>query len=142
MNEKLYELINISPDEATKEDNDALLKELRDAQLIMPIEITSNLDLDEIEVGDVLEFEDGLRFKPLKIVDENGRIYIPLYSDDSEVYGHTSAIDIKTRDLAEMIGDNPENLFGVVINPFSKYNVELPMDSFLKIFDEDNLNFI
>lgn len=137
MNEKLYELINISPDEATKEDNDALLKELRDAQLIMPIEITSNLDLDEIEVGDVLEFEDGLRFKPLKIVDENGRIYIPLYSDDSEVYGHTSAIDIKTRDLAEMIGDNPENLFGVVINPFSKYNVELPMDSFLKIFDEE-----
>ena len=137
MNEKLYELINISPDEATKEDNDALLKELRNAQLIMPIEITSNLDLDEIEVGDVLEFEDGLRFKPLKIVDENGRIYIPLYSDDSEVYGHTSAIDIKTRDLAEMIGDNPENLFGVVINPFSKYNVELPMDSFLKIFDEE-----
>lgn len=137
MNEKLYELINISPDEATKEDNDALLKELKNAQLIMPIEITSNLDLDEIEVGDVLEFEDGLRFKPLKIVDENGRIYIPLYSDDSEVYGHTSAIDIKTRDLAEMIGDNPENLFGVVINPFSKYNVELPMDSFLKIFDEE-----
>ena len=137
MNEKLYELINIRPDEATKEDNDALLKELRNAQLIMPIEITSNLDLDEIEVGDVLEFEDGLRFKPLKIVDENGRIYIPLYSDDSEVYGHTSAIDIKTRDLAEMIGDNPENLFGVVINPFSKYNVELPMDSFLKIFDEE-----
>lgn len=138
MNEKLYELINISPDEATKEDNDALLKELRNAQLIMPIEITSNIDLDEIEVGDVLEFEDGLRFKPLKIVDENGRVYIPLYSDDSEVYGHTSAIDIKTRDLAEMIGDNPENLFGVVINPFSKYNVELPMDSFLKIFDDES----
>lgn len=138
MNEKLYELININPDEATEEDNDALIKELSNAQLIMPIEITSNLDLDDIEVGDVLEFEDGLRFKPVKIIDENGRVYIPLYTNDSEVHGHTSAIDIKTRDLAEMIGDNPENLFGVVINPFGKYNVELPMDSFLKIFDDES----
>jgi hypothetical protein len=138
MNEKLTELVNIKPDEATEEDNAALIKELKHAQLIMPIEITSNIDLEDIEVGDVIEFDDGLRFKPLKIVDENGRMFIPLYSDDSQVHGHTSAIDIKTKDLAGMIGDNPENIFGVVINPFSRFNVELPMDSFLKIFDEEN----
>ena len=135
MNEKLTELININPNEATEEDNDALIEELRNAKLIMPIEITSTHDFDNGKIGEEMEFESGLRFKPLKIADENGRMFIPLYSDDSEVHGHTSAIDIKTRDLAEMIDDNPEDIFGVVINPFSKYNVELPMDSFLKIFE-------
>ena len=40
MNEKLKELLNISPDEATEKDNDALIEEIKVAQLILPIEIT------------------------------------------------------------------------------------------------------
>ena len=135
MNSKLYELINIKPDEATKEDNDALIEELKKSKLIMPIEITSSLDFNDVKVGDVIQFDEGLRFKPVKIKDENGRVYIPLFTDDSQFHGHTSAIDIYTEDLANMIGDNPENIFGVVINPFSKFHIGLPMDSFLKLFD-------
>ena len=42
MNSKLKELLDINPDDATKEDNDALIKEIKNAKLIMPIEITSN----------------------------------------------------------------------------------------------------
>ena len=103
----------------------------------MPIEITSNLNLDDITVGDTIQFEDGLRFKPMKIANEAGEIFIPLYSDDDEVHGHTSAIDIKTSNLAEMIDDNPENISGVVINPFSEFSVEIPMDSFLKLFEKE-----
>lgn len=125
MNSKLKELLNINPDDATEEDNDALIEEIKNAKLIMPIEITSH-DSNNIE---------DFRFNPVKIADDDGRTYIPLFSDDSEVYGHTSAINIYTKDLAEMIGDNPENIFGVVINPFSNYGVTLPMDSFLKIFE-------
>ena len=125
MNSKLKELLNINPDDATKEDNAALIEELKNAKVIMPIEITSSKP-DNIE---------DFRFNPVKITDDEQRIFIPLFSDDSEVYGHTSAIDIYTRDLAEMIRDNPENIFGVVINPFSNYSVSLPMDSFLKIFE-------
>ena len=106
----IKELLNIKPSEATKEDNDALLAEIKNAQLIMPIEITSNLNLDDITVGDTIQFEDGLRFKPMKIANEAGEIFIPLYIDDDEVHGHTSAIDIKTSNLAEMIDDNPENI--------------------------------
>ena len=132
----IKELLNIKPSEATKEDNDALLAEIKNAQLIMPIEITSNLNLDDITVGDTIQFEDGLRFKPMKIANEAGEIFIPLYSDDDEeVHGHISAIDIKTSNLAEMIDENPENINGVVINPFSEFSVEIPMDSFLKMFE-------
>ena len=57
MNEKLEELLNISPDDATKEDNDALIEEIKNAQLILPIEITSKLEIDDAEIGDVIEIE-------------------------------------------------------------------------------------
>ena len=36
-----------------------------------------------------------------------------------------------------MIDDNPENISGVVINPFSEFSVEIPMDSFLKLFEKE-----
>lgn len=124
MNTRLNELLNINPNEATQKDNDALIEELKTSKLIMPVEIESDND----------EIDESFRFRPVKIMDENKKTFIPLYSDDSEVHGNTSAIDIYTKDLANMIEDNPENINGVVINPFSKFNVELPMDSFLKIF--------
>ena len=138
MNCELTELINLRADEATKEDDDALIEELKISRLILPIEITSDIELDGAEEGDIIEIDEGFKFKPLKIVDNEGRVFIPLYTDDSQVHGHTSAIDIYAENLARMIDDNPENIFGVVLNPFSKFNVELPMDSFLKIFDEEN----
>ena len=125
MNSKLKKLLEINPDNATKEDNNALIEEIKNAKLIMPIEITSRPKLDNA----------NFRFNLVKITDDEGRMFIPLFTDDSEVYGHLSAIDIYTKDLAEMIGDNSENVNGVVINPFGKYGVTLPMDSFLKIFD-------
>ncbi len=138
MNSELTELINIKRDNATKEDDAALIEELKNARLILPIEITSDIELDNAEEGDIIELDEGFRFKPIKIVDDNGRVFIPLYSDDSQVHGHTSAINIYAKDLARMIDDNPENIFGVVLNPFSKFNVELPMDTFLKIFEDEN----
>lgn len=138
MNSELTELINIKRDNATKEDDAALIEELKNARLILPIEITSDIELDNAEEGDIIELDEGFRFKPIKIVDDNGRVFIPLYSDDSQVHGHTSAINIYAKDLARMIDDNPENIFGVVLNPFSRFNVELPMDTFLKIFEDEN----
>ena len=138
MNSELTELINIKRDNATKEDDAALIEELKNARLILPIEITSDIELDNAEEGDIIELDEGFKFKPIKIVDDNGRVFIPLYSDDSQVHGHTSAINIYAKDLARMIDDNPENIFGVVLNPFSRFNVELPMDTFLKIFEDEN----
>ena len=82
MNSKLKELLNINPDDATEEDNDVLIEEIKNAKLIMPIEITGS-NSSNIE---------DFRFNPIKIVDDEGRMFIPLFSDDSEVYGHTSAI--------------------------------------------------
>ena len=50
----------------------------------------------------------------------------------------TLTLESRTKDLAEMIGDNPENISGVVLNPFSDFSVTLEMDSFLALFEEEN----
>lgn len=138
MNSELTELIKIKRDEATKEDDNALIEELKNAKLILPIEITSDIELDDAEEGDIIEIDEGFKFKPIKIVDDKERVFIPLYTDDSQIHGHTSTIDIYAKDLAQMINDNPENIFGLVLNPFSRFNVKLPMDTFLKIFEDES----
>ena len=109
---------------------------IKTAQLIMPIEIISNLDLADIEEGDLIEFENGLRFEPVKVVNKDGEVFLALYSNDEQIPEPTSTIDVYAEKIAEMIGSNPENISGVVINPFSNYNVELEMDSFLNLFKD------
>ena len=135
MNEKLKELLNINPNDATEKDNEELIEEIKSSQLMMPIEITSKLELTDAEIGGVIDIDGGLRFKPIKIVDEYNNVFIPLFSDDNEVEGYILTIDIYTKDLAEMIDDNPENIFGIVINPFSNFSVTIEMNSFLKLFE-------
>ena len=44
----------------------------------MPIEIISKLEIDDAEVGDIIEIDNGLRFKPQKIIDDEKNIFIPL----------------------------------------------------------------
>ena len=118
-----------------RKEKDGINEAIKTAQLIMPIEITSNLNLEDIEEGDLIEFENGLRFEPVKVV-KDGEVFLALYSNDEQIPEPTSTIDVYAEKIAEMIDDNPENISGVVINPFSNYNVELEMDSFLNLFKD------
>lgn len=118
-----------------RKEKDEINEAIKTAQLIMPIEITSNLNLEDIEEGDLIEFENGLRFEPVKVV-KDGEVFLALYSNDEQIPEPTSTIDVYAEKIAEMIDDNPENISGVVINPFSNYNVELEMDSFLNLFKD------
>lgn len=122
MNEKLKELISIPPDNATFEDDESLVNELKKAQLIMPIEIMS---------------EDPLEFKPLKIANPEGLEFIALFSDEDElVKGNLefNVINISTENLAEMIVENQDEYYGVAINPFSLYSLAIPLKEFLNLF--------
>lgn len=129
---KFKELFSKNP----KKDDNALNEDIKSAQLILPVEIISNLDMDDIEDGDLIECDEGLCFNIIKIVNEKGEVFIPLYSSDEQIPEPTSTVDIYAENLAEIIGDNHENISGVVINPFSNYSVELEMDSFLNLFKD------
>ncbi len=124
MNEKLKELISISGDEATSEDDELLIEELKNSQLIMPIKVIS-------------ADENDFQFKPLKLANENNEEFIALFSDEDElVKGNIefSVISISSKNLAEMIKRDSDEYFGVAINPFSKYSLAIPLKEFLDLF--------
>ena len=124
MNKKLKELISISCDDATSKDDELLIEELKNSQLIMPIDVIS-------------ADEDDFQFRPLKLANENNEEFIALFSDEDElVKGNIefSAINISSENLAEMIKNDTNEYYGVAINPFSKYSLAIPLKEFLDLF--------
>lgn len=120
MNTKLKELICISNEKATAKDDELLVNELKNAQLIMPVNILS---------------DDPLEFEPVKIANPRNQEFIALFTDDDELIKSDvefSVVNIETSNLAEMINDG--DYFGVAINPFSEYSLAIPLDDFLKLF--------
>lgn len=126
MNTKLKKLISIPKDEASCEEDSALVEELKKAQLIMPIEITSYSE----------NIDEHLQFRPLKIADENENILIPLFSDDEELIKlniECNAINIYSKNLAEMISETQE-YDSIAINPFSEFSLTIPLKDFVELF--------
>ena len=122
MNQKLKELISIPLDEASQKDDESLIEELKKAELIMPIEIISN---------------DPPEFKPLKLEDENKNIFVALFSDEDELVKSNvefSVINISTENLAKIISDD---FNGVAINPFSEFQLKIPLNEFKNLFEKD-----
>ena len=120
MNEKLKKLISIPPGEATDKDDELLIRELKKAELIMPIEVTS---------------EEEFEFTPLKIGDEFGNIFVPLFSDEDELIKSDvefSVINISAENLAKILSDE---FNGVAINPFSEFQLKIPLNEFKKLFE-------
>ena len=124
MNKKLKELISISSDDATSKDDELLIEELKNSQLIMPIDVIS-------------ADEDDFQFRPLKLANENNEEFIALFSDEDElVKGNIefSVINISSENLADMIKNDSSEYSGVAINPFSKYSLAIPLKEFLDLF--------
>ena len=122
MNQKLKELISIPLDEASQKDDESLIEELKKAELIMPIEIISY---------------DPPEFKPLKLEDENKNIFVALFSDEDELVKSNvefSVINISTENLAKIISGD---FNGVAINPFSEFQLKIPLNEFKNLFEKD-----
>ncbi|WP_305555230.1 SseB family protein [Methanobrevibacter sp. V74] len=134
MNKKLKELISIPECEASSKDDELLVEELKKAQLIMPIEIIS---ADALKNSTIENIEEPLRFKPLKIADDNENQFIALFSDEDEVIKSNvefDVINIYTENLAEIIQDSDGEYFGIAINPFSKFSLAIPLNEFIELF--------
>ena len=126
MNSKLKELISIPEDEATSDDDELLIEELKKAQLIMAIEIISE------------NSEEDFEFKPLKIGNPNNEEFIALFTDEEELVKSNvefNVINISAENLAEMIVDSDDEYYGIAINPFSKYSLAIPLNEFAELFE-------
>ena len=75
-NAKLKELMKIEPESMSKEEYESFVSEFKNAQLLLPVEIYSKTQSDEIN--------EPLSFKPVTI-EENGCKCIPLFTDNEEL---------------------------------------------------------
>lgn len=124
MNSKLKELISMPADEAKSSDDELLIKELKNAELIMPIEVINAED-------------DDFQFKPLKLDNEDNEEFIAVFSDEDELVKadvEFTVINITSEKLAEMIENDIDEYYGVAVNPFSKYSLAIPLEEFVNLF--------
>ena len=133
-NAKLKELMKIEPESMSKEEYGSFVDEFKKAQLLLPVEIYSKAQSDEIN--------EPLSFKPM-VIEENGCKCIPLFTDNDELKRDkppVSVIAIFMKDLKDMLEDSPE-IDEIMINPSSEYSICIDLDSFFDLFKvEDNPN--
>ena len=130
-NAKLKELMKIEPESMSKEEYESFVSEFKNAQLLLPVEIYSKTQSDEIN--------EPLSFKPVTI-EENGCKCIPLFTDNEELKKDNppvSVIAIFMKDLKDMLEDSSE-IDEIMINPSSKDTVCIDLDSFFDLFEVRN----
>lgn len=137
-NSKLEELMKIEPEDMTPMDQAMIFDILKESQLFMPIEITSSIfdDIENAEVGETVETEEPLRFRPIAITGPAGKA-VPLFTSNEmmETAGaNVSCIAIFTQDLAGMLEQTKDDYDEVAINPFTQYSLGMPLEAFLNLF--------
>lgn len=136
-NSKLEEILNIEPENMTAKEQAEFFNILKESQLFMPIEVTSSIfdDIENAEVGDTIESNEPLRFKPIAINGPTGKA-IPLFTSKErmeEAGANVSCIAIFTEDLAGMLEQTGDEYSEVAINPFTTISIGMPLDGFLNL---------
>ncbi len=140
-NKKLEKLMMIEPEIMTIYEEEILLKELTKSQLYLPIEIVSDsFDFENPHISETITLDEPLKFKPIKIYDDNNSVILPLFTSSEKFKEsgiQSSTIVIYTEDLANMLKDADEEYNEIIINPSNKYSMSIYLNSFLDLFIED-----
>ena len=127
-NIKLKELMKIEPESMSKQEYESFVEEFKKSQLLLPVEIYSNNDVNE-----------PLSFKPVTI-EENGCKCIPLFTDNEELKKGNppvSTIAIFMKDLKDML-ENAFEIDEIMINLSSEYTMCIDLNSFFDLFEVKN----
>ena len=111
-----------------------LFKTLKDCQLYIPVDFGIENPPDEIKSSNAF----NIQF----LSDEDGNKVVPLFTSTDkmeEAQFYTSAIIMHTRDIANFLTDECSV---ISINPYTKYDLNIPMKAFLKLFADDDLSVI
>lgn len=143
-NEKLIELMKIDPSNVTPEVNSKFLEELKKSQLIIPIEITSNsFNFDEMEVGETMSLNEPLRFKPVKLTNDEGKTAFPLFTSSEimeEINLQASCIAMFTEDIVINFAEAKDEFDLLLINPGTNHFIGMEFNAFLNLFEKDETN--
>lgn len=139
-NLKLKEIMKFNPEEISDDDMVLFVNEFMSSNLIMLCELDYEIEVIN-EENQYLSFDDFSEFNIIRLEDDEGNEFIPLFTDDDEIFdlevpGYGIVISIS--DLANLLFDNPENnenLEGLILNPFTDYAASIPYSSLLGMFN-------
>ena len=97
----------------------------------------NQVNFDDLKVGDNISLNNELRLKLDTVTNEKGEVWVPLFTDEEEVYKKpTSNIIFETQiEFILRCGLNNENFLGIVINPFSENPFAMHKDLLKPIID-------
>ena len=147
-NTKLNNLMSIHPEDMSYCQREDFLEELKQVRLIMPMEIISCVDfenLTQLKVGDSVKFDGGLRFKPFKLKDNQDNVILPLFTDENEL--KNSNIDnhvmvMYSSDIADMLKDLTDEFDSIALNLSNEYAISMTVMTFINLFNQKEENFI
>lgn len=119
---------------------------LKESRLYMPVSYSENMfeGIENAKVGDVIEATGQIGFNIEFLTDDKGNKIIPLFTSDEmmEIADfRSSTYVLYMDDLADMLKQTDRYSL-IAINPFTDYNINVPMETFLSLFNDEMISDI
>ena len=133
-------LEEIMRQDLTVEMQNKFIEIFKESQLIMPVTYSENMfeGIENAKVGDVFEIKGPSGFNINYLTDEDGNRVVPLFTSHEMMESaglRSSAIVMYMSDLADLLKQT-DNYSEISINPFSQFDLNLPVEAFIDLFEE------
>lgn len=111
---------------------------LKKSRLSMPVSYNENIfeGIENAKVGDVIEPSGQIGFNIEYLTDNNGNKVVPLFTSNEMMEAanfRSSTYVLYMSDLADLLKQTDKYSL-IAINPFTEYNMNIPVEIFLNIF--------
>ncbi len=127
--------------EITPEMESEFFEIFKNSQLFMPVSFESDMfeGLEDAKPGDVLKTPKQSGFDINYLTNSDGEKAVPLFTSDDVMRNagvRSSVFVIYMSDLAGML-EQSDRYSTVVVNPFTPFELNIPMEAFVDLFRED-----
>ena len=144
-NSRLEELLQAFNENPSNEIVEELGEEIKKSQLFLPVVPSESMleDILEGEVGEVREFKEPAGFDINYLTTNEGGKAIPLFTSSEameEADLRSSTMVMYVEDLVNMLQGAEERYELVTINPMTKTGIDMPIFTFLNMFNESDMD--
>ena len=115
---------------------------LKESRLYMPVNYSENMfeGIEDKKVGDVIELTGQMGFNIEYLIDNNRNKAVPLFTSNEMMTTadfRSSTYVLYMSDLAELLKQTDKYSL-IAINPFTDYNMNIPIETFLNLFNNES----
>lgn len=115
---------------------------LKESRLSMPVSYSENMfeGIENAKVGDVIEPTGQMGFNIEFLTDNNGNKAVPLFTSNKMMEAanfRSSTYVLYMSDLADLLRQTDKYSL-IAINPFTDYNMNIPIETFLNLFNNES----